>query len=228
MLRRCLFAFLCLAPLASIRAQDDQPAMPLYGHVEGNTYYNPSGLYSIRIPIDMELNGNISDTPQVVIFQDAFRQVSIAVIPQDAIQKWELQTQDMKSYLQEFFEQKVFPSYYRDHPKASYETNARFIPDRLGGCLIAYVLLPGGSMFDSPDLHIAAESTPPVAKRGNLLFVHDGNVVIVSTELAERVTEGSYYHLTVEQEDLLLRDRLLDIASRFRFLKFTNPAAPQF
>ena len=55
-----------------------------------------------------------------------------------------------------------------------------------------------------------------------MLFVKNGTVFVISTELAERVTEGSTYKQTPEQEDALLRDRLIDIANRIRFLK---PAA---
>jgi hypothetical protein len=61
-----------------------------------------------------------------------------------------------------------------------------------------------------------------VAKRGNLIFVRNEYIYIVSTELAERVTEGLAYHKTTAEEDALLRQRLSDILER---IQFTQPAA---
>ena len=63
-----------------------------------------------------------------------------------------------------------------------------------------------------------------VAKRGNMMFVKNGFIFVISTELAERITEGSTYHKTTDEEDTLLRDRLLDIANRIRFLS-PSPAS---
>ena len=96
----------------------------------------------------------------------------------------------------------------------------------LDGAFLVYLLIPGGSMFAHPELQIAAETKPPVAKRGNLLFVRNGYIFVVSTELAERITEGTAYHQTSDQEDQILRDRLIDIVTRMRFLAPAAAGAP--
>lgn len=74
-------------------------------------------------------------------------------------------------------------------------------------------------MFASRSPRLVDDDKPPVAKRGNMLFVKNGNVIVISTELAERVTEGSSYKQSADQENDLLKERLIDIANRMRFLK---------
>lgn len=63
-----------------------------------------------------------------------------------------------------------------------------------------------------------------VAKRGNLLFLRDGFVYVLSIELAERALERRTYDKTVEQEDELLRKRLMEMLGRITFL--TQSAEP--
>ena len=46
----------------------------------------------------------------------------------------------------------------------------------------------------------------------------------ISTELSERVTEGTQYNKTPEEENQILRARLVDI---IRKMLFAKPAAPQ-
>lgn len=224
MSRRFLFALVLVSLAALGRAQEPQAPTPLLGRIEGDTYISPTGAFSIRIPIMAALDGMVSDTANVVTFQDDFTHISIAAFPQDMTQKWELDTEGAKAYLESFFQQYVFSDFVRSNPKATYETDARFNSGAFGGTFIAYVLLPGGSMFDLPGSRIAAEPTPPVAKRGNMLFVHDGFIYVISTELGERVTEGSAYHLTDAQEDELLRNRLFNIAAKIQFSSL--PASP--
>jgi hypothetical protein len=74
-------------------------------------------------------------------------------------------------------------------------------------------------MFASRIPRMLEDDKPPVAKRGNMLFVRNGYVFVISTELAERVTEGSSYKQTPEQENDVLKERLIDIGNRMRFLK---------
>ena len=62
----------------------------------------------------------------------------------------------------------------------------------------------------------------PVAKRGNLLFVRNGFVFVISIELAERVIEGKAYGKSTEEQDEILRKRLLEMVDR---ITFTAPAA---
>jgi hypothetical protein len=223
---------LALAALAA-QAQSTEPAVPpaedpgqgasaLIGTVDGDTYVSPTGTFRVPIPVLSALGGAITDTTNVVTFQDEFNtHISIAAFPQDATQRWQLSVLGTKDYLQNFLTSFVLPDFARSFPKIQLEKSGRFVPD-FDGALIAYTLIPGGSMFASRIPHMADDDKPPVAKRGNMLFVKNGTVFVISTELAERVTEGSTYKQTPEQEDALLRDRLIDIANRIRFLK---PAA---
>jgi hypothetical protein len=66
----------------------------------------------------------------------------------------------------------------------------------------------------------------PIAKRGNLLFVRNGHTFIISTELAERVIEGSSFKKTTDEEDELLRTRLLEMVGRITFSKPTDGTKP--
>ena len=64
---------------------------------------------------------------------------------------------------------------------------------------------------------ISTSVEPPVAKRGNLLFVKNGYVFVLSIELAEKVIERSAYDKTVADEDALLRQRLLGLLGKISF-----------
>jgi hypothetical protein len=91
----------------------------------------------------------------------------------------------------------------------------------MGGALIAYTLLPGGSMFAGKSSILGTSENAPVAKRGNLIFVRNNVIYVITTELAERVTERSAYKKTKAEEDVILRDRLVDLAHK---MEFTRPA----
>src|SRR3954467_7703026 len=79
-------------------------AQSLEGKIEGKTYVSPTGMFKVTIPVLPELGGDITDTPNVVTFQDDFNvHVSIATFPQDATQRWELSTRGLKDYLTFFF-----------------------------------------------------------------------------------------------------------------------------
>lgn len=58
---------------------------------------------------------------------------------------------------------------------------------------------------------------PPVAKRGNLIFMQNHVVYVISIELAERSLEGALYNKTTEQENTILRSRLNDVVSTMEF-----------
>ena len=198
------------------------PAPALHGRVENRVYLSPTGLFRIAVPVLPELGGSINDTANVVTFQDNFNvHVSIGVFPQDATQRWELSTRGTQEYLLYFFTNFVMSDFAQMFPGARVESGA-YAPTIMGGALITYTLLPGGSMFADKRAILSADKSPPVAKRGNLVFVHAGSIFIISTELAERVTEHSAYHKTPEQEDEILRQRLADIIRR---IEFTPPPA---
>ena len=187
--------------------------------------FPPPGHFVVRIPVLPELGGGVKDTVNVVTFQDAFNtHISIAAFRQDATQQWQLSTSGIKDYLTFFFNSYVRPDFTRTFKDARVESSGRFIPTVQGGAFIAYVLIPGGSMFAARTPPIEGDTSVPVAKRGNMLFVKNGFIFVISTELAERVTEGSTYKMTSDDEDKLLRDRLVDIASRINYL---NPNSAQ-
>ena len=212
------FAFASILALAPIASQAQQAGTTLAGRIEGNTYVSPTGAFRIEIPVDPLLGGAINDTPMLVSFQDNFStNISVATVPQDATERWELSTRGTKDYLRFFFNHYAFNEFKRMYAGSSIES-ALFVPDLLDGALIVYVLLPGGSAFNAAHPMIVPSEKPPVAKRGNLIFIKNGFVYIISTELAERVTEGSAYTMSTHDEDVLLREHLTDIVNRITFL----------
>ena len=205
---------LLLAAATALTAQ----AQGLEGKVEGKTYISPTGTFKVIIPVLPELGGDISDTPNVVTFQDDFNvHVSIAAFQQDATQRWELSTRGLKDYLIYFFSNFVLADFKQSFEGVQIES-AKFMPGTMEGALLTYLMVPGGTMFADrvPQLSV---TKVPVAKRGNLLFVRAGHVFVISTELAERAIEGKSYTKTTAEEDELLRNRLLDILSKITFAK---------
>jgi hypothetical protein len=209
---------LFLATVAvSAQSQEAEPA--LAGALHDGVYISPTNAFKIAVPVLPELGGKVRDTDQVVFFQDSFSvQISIGAFKQDATQRWQMETRDIKDYLIYYFGNFVMPDFKRYCPDATIES-ASFAPHFLDGALFCYTLLPGGSMFQD-QLAFAPPGKPPVAKRGNLLFVRNGFAFVVSTELAERVTEGPAYKKTVAEEDEILHKRLADIVAK---MQFTGP-----
>lgn len=213
---RLLLAFFALTAV-SLRAQSDNQAPPLQGQIDGKFYVAPGGIYRIAMPVLPELGGKVTDTANVVTFQDDFNiHTSIACFPQDATQRWELSTRGIKDYLVYFFGNIVLPDFQRMLPGASVES-AKFAPGVMNGSLVVYTLLPGGSMFASKSAAFTRPAKPIIAKRGNLLFVHRGHIYVISIELAERVLERSNYQRTTAEEDEILRQRLIDITDKIGF-----------
>lgn len=220
MLRTIPFLLLTAAALTA-EAQDAPSG--LVGSVDTGVYSSPTGAFKITVPVLPALGGVINDTKNVVTFHDTFGvHISVAAFPQDATQRWELSTQGMKDYLVYFFTSFVLPDFRRFTPGAHVES-AGFSADFLDGSMFAYVLLPGGSMFDSPPV-FGPRTAPAVAKRGNLIFVRNGFTFVISTELSEKVTEGSQWKKTPDEEDQILRNRLVDIIKK---MVFTKPAPPK-
>ncbi len=186
-------------------------------------YVSPTGAFRVTIPVLPELGGSVTDTPNVVTFQDEFNtHVSIAAFPQDATQRWELSTRGLKDYLIYFFSNFVLNDFKQAFEGTTIES-AKFSPGQLDGALITNILLPGGSMFADKIPQFDSDGHVPVAKRGNLLFVKNGHIFVISTELAERVIEGRSYKKTTAEEDDILRQRLNDIVDK---IQFARPPAP--
>ena len=122
-----------------------------------------------------ELGGDITDTRNVVTFQDDFNiHVTIAAFPQDATQRWELSTRGLKDYLVYFFSNFVLAD-FRESFEGVQAESAKFVPSVQDGALLTYILIPGGTMFPE-----RAPSPGAVAKRGNLVFVRNGHIFVVS------------------------------------------------
>lgn len=219
MLRTALVMLLAGAALTA-RAQGGG----LVGHVDGDSYVSPTGAFRLRVPVLPELGGQISDTENVVTFRDDFGTlISIAAFPQNAGERWKLQTRGTKDYLLGFFTDYVLPDFKRSFPRLTVDKDAVFMPTLMDGALLVYMELPGGSMFASQVVTIDPDRKIRPAKRGNLLFVHDGFIFVISSELSERVLEGTAYTLTPDQENLTLRERLEDIVAQIHFLKPAQP-----
>jgi len=204
--------------LAAAAVAADTPKPGLYGQISGDVYTAPGGVYSVSIPVLPEFGGQVHDTETVVTFDDSVNtHASIACFPLDMTQKWEFETRGIRDYLAYFFANYVLPDFQARYPGASSE-KAVFVPAFLDGSLIAYCLLPGGSAFENRDSVIGPPAGElPVAKRGNLLFVRTGYIYVVSIELAERITQRSVFNKTPDQENEILRERLLQLASRIHF-----------
>lgn len=212
-----------LAPLA-LHAQivDEGEEKILEGAVQGDQYLSPTGQFRVTIPVLPELGADINDTRNMVVFNDAFTaHITIAVFPMDATQRWEMSTRGKKDYLVQFFANAVLPDFRQRFPGTNVES-AKFLNNQQDGALLAYTLIPGGTMFMQRIALFGQGDKIPVAKRGNLLFVRNDLIYIVSTELAERSVERSQYEKTTAQEDEILRNRLLDIVNK---ITFTAPAA---
>jgi hypothetical protein len=213
MLRLALISILALAPVA-VPAQE---TAPLAGRIKGSTYIAATGAFSIVIPVDQALGGKVSDTQFMVVFQDAFNTyITIVGRPLDATERWELSTQGTKAYLTNFLKSTLLPEFRRANKDTKVES-VLFAPTMFDGSVVVYLLLPGGSMFASQHTFGEIEGHPPVAKRGNLVFIKNGFIYVISTELAEKVTEGSAYTKTTKEEDVLLRERLSDIVNDMVF-----------
>ncbi|HEY1792588.1 MAG TPA: hypothetical protein VGG34_06695 [Opitutaceae bacterium] len=216
MLRTIALAIWALASL-SCRGQDAGTA--LAGTLDGGVYTSPTGAFKMQVPVLAALGGVVHDTDNVVTFRDGYGlQISVGAFAHDATQKWELSTRGTKDYLIYFFGTYVLPDFRRFCPATRIES-AGYAPDLMDGCLFTYILMPGGTMFESPPVFGQGfPAIPPVAKRGNMVFVRNGFTFVISSELSERVTEGSHYSMTTAQENALLRSRLVDVAKKMVFL----------
>lgn len=221
---RFFFLILLMAALAPPGKTQDLPT-GLYGRLEHGIYISPTGTFKLPSPVLSELGGTITDTPNVATFQDNFTTlVSIGSFSQDATQRWELSTRGLRDYLVYFFSNFVLADFRRVFPGTHAEDSAVFSPGTMDGALFTYVLLPGGSMFTSKLPNFVPPDKLAPAKRGNVIFVKNGCTFVVSIELAERVTEGSKYNKTPEEEDKILRARLAAVLSKIQFTK--PPVSP--
>ena len=200
--------------LYSLRAQDNPRS--LVGLIQGDQYVSPTGAFSVTIPVLPELGGSISDTDNVVTFQDAYTtHQSIACFKMDASQHREEETRGRKEYLVWFFTNFVQADFQQRYPGASIES-AHFLHNVQAGTLLTYNLLPGGSMFALKAEGFGKDHSP-LAKRGNLVFINNNFVYVISIELAEKALERSSFKKTIAEEDAILRTRLLGFLAKVTF-----------
>jgi hypothetical protein len=202
----------------------DEHASDLYGRLDGDQYVAPANRFRVSIPVLPELGGQVHDTENVVTFDDNLStHASIACFPLDVDQKTELEVRGLRRYLAYFYTNFVLADFRKRFPDATDE-KMLFVPEYRDGSLLGFALLPGGSAFTGHDALPGKEGAErPVAKRGNLLFLQGDAVFVVSIELAERVTQHSVFNKTPEEEDVILRERLLQLANRIQFPAAPNP-----
>jgi hypothetical protein len=215
-IRRLAAALAVCAGLASAAAQEI-PAGGLYGAIRNAHYTAPDGRFRLPVPVLAELGGKVFDTEAVVTFtDDVSTHVSVACFPLGLSQQWELETRGLKDFLAWFYGEHVFMNFSGRFPGAANESSV-FTPDLRGGALLVFTLLPGGSAFAARANVVEGAGSPqPVAKRGTVLFVANGCAFVVSTELAERVTQRSTFQRTADEENDLLRQRLIHVLSRLQ------------
>ena len=61
-------------------------AQGLAGKIEGKSYVSPTGIFKVVIPVLPELGGEITDTPNVVTFQDDFNEAAQALLEKSIVQ----------------------------------------------------------------------------------------------------------------------------------------------
>ncbi|MBA3849684.1 MAG: hypothetical protein C0502_06770 [Opitutus sp.] len=208
----------CLA--ATALSAQELPALPasgLYGELRNNHYTAHEGRFRIPIPVLAELGGKIFDTENVVSFTDEVStHISIACFPLDMANKWEFETRGAKDFLAWFYAGHVLPNFERRFHGVATERSL-FTPELKGGALLVFTLLPGGSAFQGKASVLdVADAPPPVAKRGTLLFVESGCVFILSSELAERATQRSAFRKSADEENEILRARLIELSHRLQ------------
>jgi hypothetical protein len=215
-----------LAGCALATAMDAQevPAAGLYGEVRNNFYTANEGRFRVAVPVLAELGGRVFDTENVVTFtDDVSTHVSIAAFPLDMSNKWELETRGLRDFLVYFYTEHVLRNFEQRFSGTATERSL-FTPELRGGALLVFTLLPGGSAFQGKTPVVDQSAVPPVAKRGTLLFVERETIFIVSSELAERVTQRSAFQKTADEENEILRARLVELANRLQIPAPRPPA----
>jgi hypothetical protein len=223
---RCI-ALLTGSVLAVATTAQELPATGLYGEFRNGHYISHAGHFRISVPVLAELGGKIFDTENVVTFTDEVStHVSVAVFPLDLTNKWELETRGVKEFLAFFYAEHVLANFARRFAGVATERSV-FTPELRNGALFVFTLLPGGSAFQSKATVVETPGAPlPAAKRGTLLFVERGSIFILSTELAERVTQSSAFQKSADEENEILRTRLIALAGRMQIPSPRLPAKP--
>ncbi len=219
---RSLFIAFALALLAPLSAQEDEG---IYGLIdERNNYISPGGFLSIPIPVLPELGGVVHDTPSVVTFRDLYgTHVFVGRIAIEEPLRAEFEKRPRKEFLAGAFATHILPEYTRIY-EGTTTSVAKFLPSTQEGALFVSALMPNGTSF-ADRVVLTGGETMPAAKRGFLLFVKNDELIILSTELYERVLLRHTFKKTPEEEDSMLQRRLLALASSITFgVRVPSPA----
>ncbi|MBA4137642.1 MAG: hypothetical protein C0518_10030 [Opitutus sp.] len=220
----CLPVLLAGCTLAAAMSAQELPTAGLYGEVRNGNYTANAGRFRLPVPVLPELGGKVFDTENVVTFtDDVSTHVSVAAFPLDMSNKWELETRGRKDFLTYFYTEHVFANFTQRFAGVANERSL-FTPELRGGALLVFTLLPGGSAFQGKGNVVDTSAAPPVAKRGTLLFVEREMIFILSSELAERVTQRSAFQKTADEENEILRGRLIELAQRLQIPAPRPPA----
>lgn len=221
-----MIAALAIGVAGTLAAAEATGSSDLYGRLDGDVYVAPAGRYRVTLPVLPELGGQVHDTENVVTFDDNLNtHASIACFPLDVDQKTELEVRGPRRYLAYFYTEFVLPDFKKRFPGTT-AAETLWVPEYREGAIIGFALLPGGSAFANRETITTKDAgDPPVAKRGNLLFLHGDAVYVVSVELAERITQRSVFNKTPEEENVILRERLLLMANRIQFPSPAKAAA---
>ncbi len=220
---RRLLTLLALLAAPLLAQPDDAPS--LLGQIdENNIYTSPDGFFRIQIPVLAELDGTVQDSSITTTFRDPYGvHISIGSLPLNAEYRAELDKRGRKDFLAWLFAQHVQPEYQKAFPGATAES-AKYLATTQDGTLLVMNLLPGGTAFRDRII-LAAGEPVPVAKRGSLVFLKNDRVVIITTELYERILKRDTFKKTPDEEDAILRKRLLELLAKMTF-PTTVPSTP--
>ena len=221
LLLRALSALLIVGPAlaanpgpAPLEESAPAAAPKLLGRIEGDRYIAPGEAYSVPVPVLHGDNATIMDNGEIVVFKDKVATLlTIAAFPMPPVARWEYETTPARDYLIAFFRDNILRDYVREFPGSTIES-ARFLPEVYGGAMVAFTLLPDGSVFTP---HTPRPPPDLVAKRGHFVFVREGRIFVLAVELAERITRTVDTVLTTAEEDQVLFDRLITVLAAMRF-----------
>ena len=197
-------------------------ATKLLGRIDSGRYFAPHGAFSTPVPVLRGEGSAIMDNGEIVVFKDKVATLlTIAAFPMPPVALWEFETTPPKDYLIAFFRDNILRDYVHEFPGSTIES-ARFLPEVFGGSMVAFTLLPAGSVF-APATPRPPTAPPLVAKRGHLVFVRDGRVFVLAVELAERITRPEGSALTTAEEDQVLFDRLITVLGAMHFGRDAAP-----
>lgn len=184
----------------------------LFDQQTGLPYYqSPSGIFKLPVPVLPELGGRVSDDTLFVHFMDSFTtHITVGVIEMDATFRWEHSIMEPKEFLLNVFNKIVMPQFKAACPTTKADTVLLY-PKLKKGALYVGTLHPGNTQFMDRIAFFGKDDNIPTGRRGTLLFSEGEYLFIISSELGERATERSMHTMSDQEENDLLRKRLLKL-----------------